>query len=261
MSFLFTEDCGWVPGASRHKEKRDIMNTKNEELFDFAKMSEVWASSISDLLTYSAGQSKTTGLFASMTDEMLRCMEKMGGSSDPDDFHEIGDRLCRMWNEMYDEKISRFFHVPQFGLMRSHQEKAVQMVDKFNRFQAHVAELANLLCQPFQRSQKTLASRMVETAKNGDSSKESKTIYKEWVGELEKHFMTLLQTPQYVTALSLTLKSLSDFVAVRDEAIEDLLSNFPVAKKTEMDDMARELYEMKKRIKKLEKMMASGTAL
>jgi polyhydroxyalkanoate synthesis regulator phasin len=49
------------------------------------------------------------------------------------------------------------------------------------------------------------------------------------------------------------MSALSDFISVRDEAIEDLLSMFPVAKKTDMDDMARELYELKRRLGKLEK--------
>lgn len=229
------------------------MSTKNEELFDIGKMSEAWMSSVSDLWTYAAGQPQATDLYAALSDEMQCCMEKIIGASESTDFQKMGDGLCRMWNEMYDEKISPIFQVPQLGLMRSHQEKAVKMVDKYNRLQTHLTELATLLSRPFHCCQKTLGAKMVKTAKNGDASKDPNTVYKEWVGELETQFMALFKTPQYITALSLTLKSLSDFIAVRDETMEDLLSNFPVAKKTEMDDMARELYELKKRLRKLEK--------
>jgi polyhydroxyalkanoate synthesis regulator phasin len=74
-----------------------------------------------------------------------------------------------------------------------------------------------------------------------------------WVKVLEGHFMTLFQTPEYVETLTRTVNALSEYSAARNAALEDLLSMLPVAKKTEVDDMARELYDLKKRLRKLEK--------
>jgi polyhydroxyalkanoate synthesis regulator phasin len=65
--------------------------------------------------------------------------------------------------------------------------------------------------------------------------------------------MTLFQTPEYVDTLTRTVNALADFSAARDSALEDILSLFPVVKRTELDDMARELYDLKKRLRKLEK--------
>jgi polyhydroxyalkanoate synthesis regulator phasin len=70
---------------------------------------------------------------------------------------------------------------------------------------------------------------------------------------LEGHFMTLFQTPEYVNTLGRTVTSLAEFSAARDEALEDVLKMFPVARKSDMDDLAREVYELKKRLRKLEK--------
>ena len=65
--------------------------------------------------------------------------------------------------------------------------------------------------------------------------------------------MTLFQTPEYVETLARTVNSLADYTAVRDSALEDLLNQLPVATRSDMDDIARELYEVKKRLRMLEK--------
>jgi polyhydroxyalkanoate synthesis regulator phasin len=56
-----------------------------------------------------------------------------------------------------------------------------------------------------------------------------------------------------VETLTRTVNALSDYSAARDAAFEDMLSVLPVAKKTEMDDMAKELFDLKKRLRRLEK--------
>ena len=147
----------------------------------------------------------------------------------------------------------QFFQIPQLGLMRTYQEKANQVADKYNLFQSTLSEFLSLLGLPFNRSMQVMQEKLGEMAEKGDLSDDTKVYYNMWVKVLEGHFMTLFQTPEYVDTLTRTVNALADFSAARNAALEDLLNMLPVAKKTEMDDMARELYELKKRLRKLEK--------
>jgi polyhydroxyalkanoate synthesis regulator phasin len=74
-----------------------------------------------------------------------------------------------------------------------------------------------------------------------------------WIKVLEGHFMTLFQTPEYVETMGKTITVLAEFTCAKDAVMEDVLRGFPVASRSELDDLARELYELKKRIRKLEK--------
>ena len=136
--------------------------------------------------------------------------------------------------------------------MRTYQEKANRVVDNYHLFQSTLSEFLGLLGMPFTRSMQVMQEKLGEMAEKGELSDDSKEYYNMWVRILEGHFMTLFQTPEYVDTLTRTVNALSDFAAARDAALEDLLGSLPLAKKSDMDDMARDLYELKKRVRKLE---------
>lgn len=260
-----------MPGV---KESAEMDSQKK---FDGGKMGDAWVQSVTNLWacmleqalsgagsTASQDDGETLRLFLRLNEmglegfslfsrEISRCFQQAGPPSEGGAPQEMGEKLCQIWNEMYEKKFSRIFQLPKLGLLSIHQEKTARMLDKYNRLQASLAELSRLFYQPFSHCQKKMTVKLAALVKNGDAPRNTRDCYKEWVNELETRFMSLLQTPRYISALSITLSALSDFMAVRDEAIEDMLAMFPVAKKTDVDDMARELHELKRRLGKLEK--------
>ena len=65
--------------------------------------------------------------------------------------------------------------------------------------------------------------------------------------------MTLFKSPDYVKAMGKTLDALEDFVAARNAVAQDLLKTMAVPTQDELDELYKELYQLKKRIKILEK--------
>lgn len=195
------------------------------------------------------------GSFVELQQNMIQHVGRLGDSVDAYHFEDLDENIFRLWTDIYEREFQRFFQIPQLGLMREYQEKACQAADKFNLFQSNLAEFLRMLGLPFGRSIQVMQEKFVELAEKGELSDDTRAYYQMWVKVLEGHFMTLFQTPEYVETLARTVNALADFAAARDNALEDLIGLLPVARKTEMDDMARELYEMKKRLKKLEKKM------
>ncbi len=193
------------------------------------------------------------GSMIELQQKMIQRLGRMGESVEAYQFQDIDENMSRVWTDIYKREFQQFFQIPQLGLMRTYQEKVNQAVDKYNLFQSTLSEFLSLLSLPFNRSLQVMQGKLGEMAENEGLTDDTKVYYNMWVKVLEGHFMTLFQTPEYVETLSRTVNALADYSAARNAALEDMLSMLPVARKTEVDDMARELYELKKRLRKLEK--------
>lgn len=194
----------------------------------------------------------TMGSFMEMQESMIQRVGRMGESVKAYQFQDIDENLFRAWSDVYEKEFQRFFQIPQLGLLRTYQEKANRVSDKFNVLQSTLSEFISMLGLPFNRSIRVMHEKVSQMAEKGELPEDTKDYYNMWIRVLEGHFMTLYQTPEYVETLARTINALADFTAARDAAWEDLLSQLPVAKKTDMDDLAREIYELKKRLRRLE---------
>jgi polyhydroxyalkanoate synthase subunit PhaE len=65
--------------------------------------------------------------------------------------------------------------------------------------------------------------------------------------------MTLFQSDPYVETMGKTLDALNQFLAARNAVLEDALKILPVSTHRDMDEINREIYQLKKRIRTLEK--------
>ena len=90
-------------------------------------------------------------------------------------------------------------------------------------------------------------------AQKGELPKEAKDNYALWVKILEGHYMSLFKSKEYTDALHNTLEKMEDFVAAKNDALRDILQFLPIPTTKEMDELYREFYLLKKRVKELEK--------
>ena len=197
-------------------------------------------------------QSSLDGFFE-MQQKMLERLGRIGESAEAYKFQDLDENIFRAWTDTYEKEFKQFFQIPQLGLMRNYQGKINLVADKYSLFQSTLSEFLYLLGLPFNRTLLVMQDKLAEMAESDGLPEETKVYYDMWVKVLEGHYMTLFQTPEYTETLARTVNALADFSAARNAALEDLLDTLPVATQTEMDDMARELYELKKRVRKLEK--------
>jgi polyhydroxyalkanoate synthase subunit PhaE len=195
----------------------------------------------------------SVGSLFELHQNMLQRIAGMGATVKAYEFKDLDENIFQLWTDIYEREFRQFFKIPQLGLLRTYQEKANQMADSQNLFQSHLAEFMRMLSLPFSHSLRVLQEKLGEMAETSELSSDSKDYYNMWVKVLEGHFMTLYQTPEYVETLARTVNSLASYKAARDAALEDMLRMLPVATNADLDDMARELYEVKKRLRKIEK--------
>lgn len=179
---------------------------------------------------------------------------KMGESSPAYSFENLDQDALRLWSEIYEKEFRQYLHVPQLGLTRFYQERAARLIDRGARFQTAIAEFLQLIYLPMEKSVKVLQQEMTDQAEKGEVPENSREYYQRWIKILEGHFMTLFKSPEYTKAMGDTLTALEQYATARNEALGDMLSIYPMPTQEEMDELYKEIYLLKKRIRNLEKL-------
>ena len=177
---------------------------------------------------------------------------KRGASLSSADIQELDRELIKNLEEIYDKEFSRYLKVPQIGLNRLYQERILCAIDKQNTLQLMLSEFMHTLYLPIERSLNSLQEKMVEMTEAGSLDERSKTYYNLWIKLLEGHYMELFKQPEYTDVMNKTLCALNDFSAARQVVVNDLLKQMNIPNNQDMDELSKEIYLLKKRIRLLE---------
>lgn len=206
----------------------------------------------------SAGLTRFPEIFSRITQELwsgiLSKQAEEGGGDKTDDLRNTVKHLSKSWFDLYDKEFRQILNIPQLGLTRFYQEHAVKAVEELNDFQAAVAQFINLLSEPLIEAIQSVRKEVESTREGGeDLVKEAKAQYQTWIQKLEKAYLDLLRSPEFTSTLSETMKALRDYRISKQQLLIDLLQDLPVPTHKDMDELYREIYLLKKRVKELEK--------
>jgi len=196
--------------------------------------------------------------FLELQRRWIERFKKLGTPTEPYGFSDLDTEFLNRWTDIYKKEFRQFLAIPQLGLTRLYQEKVNQALDKYNLFQAAMAEFLHLLFVPVEKSFLVMQEKLTELAEAGKLPEDSKRYYQMWIKILEGHYMTLFQSDDYTQTLGRTLEALNQFLAVRQEVLEDALKLLPVSTHRDMDEINREIYLLKRRLRMLEKKLASS---
>jgi hypothetical protein len=126
-------------------------------------------------------------------------------------------------------------------------------LDKHNRFQSQFAEFMHLIFLPIEKTFKVLQQQLSDLAREGKLPENSNDYYKLFIKILEGHYMSLFKSPEYVSTMAKTLDALEDFITARNSINQDLFKSMSIPTQNELDEIYKELYLLKKKVKILEK--------
>lgn len=177
---------------------------------------------------------------------------KIGQRAEAYKFENLDQEVFRALTDIYEKEIRQYFRIPQLGLTRFYQERFNELLDKKNIFETTAAEFISLICLPIEKSVQVFQDKLQSMTQEGAMPKDVKENYEIWIKILEGHYMNLFQSKEYIISLHNTLDKLEDFVLAKNDALRDILQFLPVPTTKEMDDLYKEFYHLKKRVKKLE---------
>jgi polyhydroxyalkanoate synthase subunit PhaE len=180
-------------------------------------------------------------------------LEAWQGGGDPPShpgYENLDQDIYQACNDILEHDFQRVLNLPHLGLTGLPQERVNRATEKFNQFQAAMAEFIYRLYLPVKKSLRTMGAQWV----NGRSEKppeDFKEYYKQWLKILEGHYMTLFQSAEYIRTLTHTLYALEDFTAAKQDLLSEAMAALGLPSRREMDDLYREIYLLKKSLKGL----------
>ncbi len=180
-------------------------------------------------------------------------MQKLGAPSEPYRSSDFDPDFLKRLTDIYKKEFQKFLEIPQVGLTRFYQERFNQALKKWNQYQAALTEFLQLICLPIEKSYRLMLDKLAELTQGGRFPDEPKHYYQLWIKTLEGHYMTLFQSQQYTETLVRTIDALNQFLAARSSVLEDALRLLPVCTHRDLDDVSGEIYQLKRRIRALEK--------
>ncbi len=184
---------------------------------------------------------------------------KIGQKTEAFNFDQLDEGLFKAWRDIYEQELSQFLKIPSLGLARYYQERFNILLDRYNVFEAAFSEFLYIVYQPFEKTKTVLQDKLEELAREGKIPEKSKDIYNMYIKTLEGHYMTLFKTSEYEEALKEMLSQLNAFWMAKDEVARDLLQILPIPTHKEMDELYKDLYVLKKRVRALEDKLKSKT--
>jgi hypothetical protein len=178
--------------------------------------------------------------------------ERLSRRTEAYKFDDLDKDVFRAWTELYENEFRKFLNIPPLGLTRFYQERMSMVTDRYTLFQGTVTEFFHMLYLPMEKSFKAMEEKVASMAEEGTVPQDPNEFYKMWIKILEGHYMVLFKSSDYTKILGEALSAMEDFLMARHEMLQDLMQSLPVPTNKDMDDVYKELYELKKRIKKLE---------
>lgn len=191
--------------------------------------------------------------FFQLQKEWIDRAGRIGKSTAAYTFEDLDKEVFSVWFEIYEKEFRRFLHVPPLGLFREYQERMNEAADKFNVYQAAMTEFVSLVYLPVEKSLKVMQEKMAEMADKGKLPEKSKEYYQMWLKILEGHYMTLFKSTDYTRTIARTLDAWSEFHVAKNKVLQDVLQSMPLPTYKDMDELYKELYMLKKRVRTLER--------
>ncbi len=193
--------------------------------------------------------------YVEMQKQWTEQASKIGKHTEAYKFEGIDENVFKMWKETYEKEFQKFFNVPSLGLTRFYQERINRFMDETNQFQVALSEYMYLFSVPFEKTAKVMQEKTEEMMEKGEFPNDFKDYYNMFIKILEGHYMTLLQSPEYMRVMSDTVNALVRYKQAKEEVLYDMLNTLPIPTNKEMDELYKDFHILKKRVRELSKRM------
>ena len=155
--------------------------------------------------------------------------------------------------QAFDTTFGKVFRTPALGKDREKIELFSRSCDDFSHYLAKSIQYKEMMYRTGLKAMEKTAELVAKKSKSGEEVKTFEDFFNIWIGENEKTFHSLFETEEYAKKqgelLEFDLRVRRSFSSI----VELYLRDFPIALRSEMDDLYKTIYELKKRVSHLEK--------
>lgn len=154
--------------------------------------------------------------------------------------------------QAFDNTAGRFLHVPAVGKDREKVELMARCLDDMAVYAAKNVEYQNTLYLTGMDAMEKVVAALAKKVEAGEQIDRFDDFFDLWVDINEKTFFALFQTRAFSRLKGDLLDAGLNVRAHYFKLTEMQLFDLPIALRSEMDDLYKTLYELRKQVKKLE---------
>ncbi|MFI5304017.1 MAG: poly(R)-hydroxyalkanoic acid synthase subunit PhaE [Nitrospiria bacterium] len=153
----------------------------------------------------------------------------------------------------FDSTFGRIFRIPAVGKDREKIELMLKCFDEYSLYLGKSIEYKQLMYATGLTSMGKVVETIVEKIKSGEEMAKFEDFFNLWIEVNEKNYLALFQTEEFSMKQGELLEADLNVRKHFSKLMELYLYDFPVALRSEMDDLYKTIYELKKKVKNLEK--------
>ena len=183
-----------------------------------------------------------TDISKSMADAYAEAMLK-----DPSTVSDV----VSLWKEGYDKTFGALMKSPAFGISRDDIEQNSKMVDSLINFLVTSSEFFTNISGVVNDNSKKAFETYFELLQEGTEPKTFNEFYEFWSSKIEEALNEYFYTDEFTKLISVTVDSIMEFKIESDKAVEKLLENLPIVTNSEIDNVYKNVYLLKKEVRSL----------
>lgn len=186
--------------------------------------------------------------------QMRASMEHMIPGLTGNPFSAMLSNYNGMYNQMM-QAVSPFAKLMTPSADTRNMQEWNRILNDMNTYNIKSAEMQFMVYQSGANVMEKLAENLMHKIENGEEVNSVMKLYQEWLNISDAAYVKLFETDEYsalmaeVSALQLRIKK-----AVEVQ-IEKMFANVPVATRSEMDEMYKAVYDLKKQVRQLQSML------
>ena len=228
----------WIDAQSQLSKTLAGAGTSGDPASDAAAMADVWRSSMAlgGMLTRSLPGTEGSGFANEMMTRMLNPMSTalVGGN-------QVGDVIRRMTEG------------PRLADVGGLERQMAELIDLYVAVQTATRAYETVVAGAWTKANQRFAEDISERARAGEGLRTSKEALEVWMDIANQTLVETHRSAEFLAAQRDLLRTGMDFLLAERELFEQLVEPVGLPTRTEIDEVHRSVWELKRRVRELER--------
>ncbi|RMD57363.1 MAG: hypothetical protein D6828_03835 [Nitrospirae bacterium] len=153
----------------------------------------------------------------------------------------------------FEATYGKAFKMPRVGKDREKIELMMTCLDKYSEYLAKNTEFQYLMYTTGQKAMEKVMKAVAEKIERGDEIKHYDEFFKIWMDINEEEYYQLFKSEEFSKLQGALLDAALDARIYIHKLMELYLEDFPIALRSEMNDLYKTVYDLKKKVRNLER--------
>lgn len=145
------------------------------------------------------------------------------------------------------------------GTNKHNMETMQDIANQMAVYNLKNSQLQYVMYQTALKANDELAEELYAKMRNGEQMENFTKVYQNWLNKIDAHFVKLFETEEYSKMMAETSAMQLRLKKQIEGMMEKAMGHLPLINRTEMDELYKTIYELRKRVNALEKQLDNDT--